>query len=200
VVAYAIIGMPGQTMGEMVETVGYLMSRRVLIGPSIFYPVPGTALFDTCRQKGILPQCTSQYRSSAVPVETADFDRLDIVTLFRLVRAVNFIKGKMDAQILPEGINLRDLLALLREKAGIKDVPAMQAACSMPERPRRRGEACSWEELLFLLLSERTLFCLQKVAEGGISATRGVQSKKVLDHFLERLWMKPIRGSRVERQ
>ncbi len=55
VVAYAILGMPGQTIGDMVDTVGYLMGKKVLIGPSIYYPVPGTALFDICRKEGVLP-------------------------------------------------------------------------------------------------------------------------------------------------
>ena len=199
VVAYAIIGMPGQTIGEMVETVGYLMSRRVLIGPSIFYPVPGTALFDTCRQEGILPQCTSQYRSSAIPVETADFARLDIVTLFRLVRAVNFIKGKIDDKVIPEGINLHDLLLLLQDKTRVTEASAMCPEFGMPGQSHLRGGGNAWQELLFLLLKERTLFCLQKAADGGIIAARGAQSGKVIDHFLERLWLEPIRGSRVER-
>jgi radical SAM superfamily enzyme YgiQ (UPF0313 family) len=198
VVAYAILGMPGQTIGDMVDTVGYLMSRQVLIGPSIYYPVPGTALFDTCRREGVLPRCTSQYRSSAVPIETSDFSRIDLITLFRLVRAVNFIKGKIDEQVLPEGIHLRDLVLLLREKSGIKDAAVMHSAFSMHGQTYRQGEGHSWHELLFLLLAERVLFCLQKVADGSIITAREVQSKKVIDHFLERLWLAPIRGSRVQ--
>jgi len=199
VVAYAILGMPGQAIREMVDTVGYLMSRRVLIGPSIYYPVPGTVLFDTCRQEGILPQCTSQYRSSAIPVETADFARLDIVTLFRLVRAVNFIKGKIDDKVIPEGINLHDLLLLLQDKTRVTEASAMCPEFGMPGQSHLRGGGNAWQELLFLLLKERTLFCLQKAADGGIIAARGAQSGKVIDHFLERLWLEPIRGSRVER-
>ena len=197
VVAYAILGMPGQTIEEMVETIGYLMSRRLLIGPSIYYPVPGTVLFDACRKEGILPHFPSQYRSSAVPIETVDFNRLDLITLFRLVRAVNFIKGKIDEKVLAEGINLHDLFLLLREKTRVKDAPVMHSAFGMPGQLSRRGEGNSWQELLFLLLKERTLFCLQKVADGGIMAARGAQSKKVIDHFLERMWLEPIRGSRV---
>jgi tRNA A37 methylthiotransferase MiaB len=199
VVAYAILGMPGQTIGEMVDTVGYLMSRRVLIGPSIYYPVPGTMLFDTCREQGVLPGWTSQYRSSAVPVETGDFSRLDLITLFRLVRVVNFIKGKIDEKVLPEGINLNDLILLLRNKSGIKDASVMHSAFGMPNQLSRGGEGHSWGELLFMLLRERALFCLQKTSDGSIIAARGRQSKKVIDQFLERLWLKPIRGSRVKK-
>ncbi len=198
VVAYAIVGMPGQRVEDMVDTVGYLMGRRVLIGPSIYYPVPGTALFDTCREQGVLPLCTAQYRSSAVPVETGDFSRIDIITLFRLFRAVNFIKAKIDEKVLPDGINLRDLVLLLREKRTIKDDAIMPPAFGMQGQMCRKGEGYSWQELLFLLLAERTLFCLQKRSDGSIIAASGAQSKKVIDHFLERLWLAPIRGSRVQ--
>jgi radical SAM superfamily enzyme YgiQ (UPF0313 family) len=198
VVAYAILGMPGQTIQDMVDTVGYLMGKQVLIGPSIYYPVPGTALFDTCRKEGVLPRCTSQYRSSAVPVETGDFSRIDLITLFRLVRALNFIKGKIDEKVLPEGIHLRDLVLLLREKGGVKDAPEIHSTFATTGRLIRKGEAHSWQELLFLLLAERTLFCLQKTSDGSIIAAREVQSRKVIEHFLERLWLAPIRGSRVQ--
>ncbi|MGZ6202805.1 MAG: B12-binding domain-containing radical SAM protein, partial [Thermodesulfobacteriota bacterium] len=40
VVAYAILGMPGQTVEEMVDTLIYLTGRKVLIGPSVYYPTP----------------------------------------------------------------------------------------------------------------------------------------------------------------
>jgi tRNA A37 methylthiotransferase MiaB len=198
VVAYAILGMPGQTIEDMVDTVGYLMSRQVLIGPSIYYPVPGTALFDTCRKEGALPRCASQYRSSAVPIETGDFSRIDLITLFRLIRAVNFIKGKIDEKVLPEGVNLHDLDLLLREKSGIKDAAVMHSAFSMQGQTCRKGEGPSWQDLLLLLLAERALFCLQKTSDGSIIAAREVQSQKVIDHFMERLWLAPIRGSRVQ--
>ena len=94
VIAYAILGMPGQTVEEMVDTLIYLMERRVLIGPSVYYPTSGTPLFKKCKGKNILPMNISQWRSSAFPIETKDFNRLDIVTLFRLARTINFIKGK----------------------------------------------------------------------------------------------------------
>lgn len=198
VVAYAILGMPGQTIEEMVGTVGYLMSMRVLIGPSIYYPALGTPLFDACRKEGILPPFQSQYRSSAMPIETLNFNRLDLITLFRLVRAVNFIKGKIDDRVLPEGINPRDLCQLLRGKTIIKKDLAVSSAGNMRGPSILRGEGDSWQELLFLLLKERTLFCLQKVSDGGIMAAKEAQSRRVLDYFLENLWLKPIRGSRLQ--
>src|SRR4030043_1030694 len=54
VIAYAILGMPGQTIEEMVDTLIYIMGNRVLIGPSIYYPTPGTSLYDRDKKEGIL--------------------------------------------------------------------------------------------------------------------------------------------------
>src|SRR4030042_4072998 len=93
----------------MVDNLVYLMGRRGLIGPRIYYPTPGTPLFGRCREDGILPSHLSQWRSSALPIETKEFNRLDIITLFRLARVVNFIKGKVDRGELREGVTLRGL-------------------------------------------------------------------------------------------
>lgn len=196
VVAYAILGMPGQNLAEMVETIGYLMGKRVLMGPSIYYPSPGTALFETCRREGILPPCASQWRSSAFPIETANFTRLDLLTLFRLVRAVNFIKAKMDEKTIPEGISIKDLCRLLREKM-IGDDPGSFPPGSRGHRSEDTRHDMSWQGLIVRLLTERAFFCLQKASDGGIIATRVAQSQKVIDYFLEKLWFKPIAGSRA---
>ncbi len=198
VVAYAILGMPGQTIGDMVDTVGYLMGKKVLIGPSIYYPVPGTALFDRCRNEEVLPPSFSMYRSSAFPVQTSSFDRIDLITLFRLVRVVNFIKGRIDAKMLPEGISLKELCRRLQDKTMLQEAPEAHSARGMPDRFSRRVKVIPWQELLFMLLKERSLFCLQKAADGGIMAVKAAQSRKVLDYFLETLWLNPIRGSRVD--
>ena len=118
VIAYGILGMPGQTIEEMIETLIYLMERRVLIGPSIYYPTPGTPLFGRCKSEGLLPSHPSQFRSSAFPIETKAFRRLDLVTLFRLARVINFIKGKMDMKELDEGLTWRNLRQIMKEKTG----------------------------------------------------------------------------------
>ena len=116
VIAYAIFGMPGQTIEEMVDTLIYLMGKKVLIGPSIYYPTPGTPLFERCKKEGILPSHLSQWRSSAFPLETKEFNRLDLLTLFRLARVINFIKGKMDEKELDEGMTWKELVAGVKRK------------------------------------------------------------------------------------
>ncbi|HUL20796.1 MAG TPA: radical SAM protein [Thermodesulfobacteriota bacterium] len=172
VIAYAILGMPGQTIEEMVDTLIYLMGEKVLIGPSIYYPTPGTPLFERCKKEDILPPHPVQWRSSAFPIETKEFDRVDLLTLFRLARIMNFIKGKIDEKELDEGMTWRELCQVLREKA--------------------KGGNATWIDLLLLLESERSFYSLRKEPGRKISVEKEKSSKKVLDHFFERVWERPI--------
>ena len=176
VIAYAILGMPGQTIEEMVDTLIYLMGKKVLIGPSIYYPTPGTPLFERCNKEGILPPYPGQWRSSAFPIETKEFTRVDLLTLFRLARVFNFIKGKMDKKELEEGITWRELYQVLEEKV--------------------KEETITWVNLLSFLLRDKSFFSLRKDSGGKISAEKERSSKKVLDHFFEKAWERPILKSR----
>jgi hypothetical protein len=176
VIAYAILGMPGQTIEEMVDTLIYLTRNTVLIGPSIYYPTPGTPLFERCHKEGILPSHPFQWRSSAFPIETKEFSRIDLVTLFRLARAINFIKGKMDGKELEEGMTWGELYQVLKEK--VKD------------------DDTTWVDLLLLLDSEKSFFSLRKQSGGKISVEKERSSKKVLDYFFEKAWETPILKSR----
>jgi hypothetical protein len=167
--------MPGQTIEEMVDTIIYLMGKKVLIGPSIYYPTPGTPLFERCKSEGILPSHFCQWRSSAFPIETATFNRLDMVTLFRLARLINFIKGKMDERVLDESMTWKELYRVLKERAKAKEIV--------------------WKDLLLMISEDRSFFSLRKDSGGRISISRIESSKKVLDCFFERSWQKSILGS-----
>jgi radical SAM superfamily enzyme YgiQ (UPF0313 family) len=181
VIAYAILGMPGQTTEEMVDTLIYLMGKKVLIGPSVYYPTPGTPLFERCKKAGILPPHLVQWRSSAFPIETKEFNRLDLLTLFHLARVINFIKGKMDEKELEEGTTWKELYQVLKEKV----------------RSKVKEEHVTWVNLLLLLDSERSFFSLRKDSGRKISVEKEKSSKKVLDYFFERAWEKPILKSRA---
>jgi hypothetical protein len=182
IIAYAILGMPGQTIEEMVDTLIYLMGRKVLIGPSVYYPSPGTPLFERCKREGILPPHLSQWRSSAFPIETKEFNRLDLLTLFRLARVVNFIKGKMDEKVLEEGLTWKELHRILEEKA--------RAEAKMKE------DTITWPKLLLMLENERSFFRLRKESVREKSMVKEETSKKVLDCFLEKAWECPTLKSR----
>src|SRR5207248_2771592 len=70
-----------------------------LIGPSVFYATPGTESYRQCLERGLLtsPELAFQ-RSTCFAVETPHFTRLDLVTLFRLCRVLNFVKARLDVQ------------------------------------------------------------------------------------------------------
>jgi radical SAM superfamily enzyme YgiQ (UPF0313 family) len=178
VTAYAILGMPGQTLTEMVDTLVYLMGKKVLIGPSIYYPTPGTPLFERCKKEGILPLHPVQWRSSAFPIETREFDRVDLLTLFRLARVINFIKGKMDGKELEEGMTWEELFKVLKEKRR--------------SRYKVDQDTPTWVDLFLLLDTERSFFSLTKDSGRKISVEKEKSSKKVLDYFCEKAWQSPI--------
>ncbi len=204
IIAYAILGMPDQTIEEMVDTLIYLMGKKVLIGPSIYYPTPGTPLFERCKKEGILPPHLCQWRSSAFPIETDTFNRLDMVTLFRLARLLNFIKGKMDEKKLDENMTWKELYQVLKEKdkAEIKDKNKDEinaknevggsTLCAMRSAPCDKDIAVTWADLILLLFEERSFFSLRKDSGGRISVSKENSSKKVLDCFFERAWQRSI--------
>jgi len=196
-IAYAIFGIPGQTIEDMIDTTLYLMKERVLMGPSIYYPTPKTPLFERCRDEGILPSTTLQWRSSAFPIETEEFDRLDLVTLFRLTRVINFVKDKMDHGEIEEGITWRDLLHVVTDKT--KDLGLEEGQYQMGEglNLSHQDEKTAWPILLLLLFRERSFFGLTKDRGGRISIVRIKSSKKVLDAFFDQAWSEPIVRSRT---
>jgi len=198
VIAYAILGMPGQTIEEMVDTLIYLMGKKVLIGPSIYYPTPGTPLFERCNKEGILPSHPVQWRSSAFPIETKEFDRVDLLTLFRLARVINFIKGKMDGGELKEGLTWKELFQVLKDKEKAEDESEVNryAPCATRfasfNKAKVEEDATTWVDLLLLLDGERSFFSMRKDSGGRILVEKEKSSKKVLDYFFEKAWERPI--------
>ena len=188
IIAYGIFGMPGQTIEEMVDTLVYLMRKRVLIGPSIYYPTPGTPLFEQCQREGLLLPHPSQWRSSAFPVETKEFGRLDLVTLFRLARMINFIKDKMDRKELEEGTAWRGLSQILKEKDEMRDEGYPVRPCAKRRGPCNEHPDVPWKALLLPVLTERAFFSLRKETDGRRVLVKEKSSKKVLDYFFERAW------------
>jgi radical SAM superfamily enzyme YgiQ (UPF0313 family) len=93
ITTYILLGVPGHSIEDMLASIIYLAGQPTMIGPSIFYPSPGTQLYDELDSDELrLPGNEILLRSSAFAVETKDFCRLDIVTLLRFVRWINFIK------------------------------------------------------------------------------------------------------------
>ena len=90
-VAYLILGLPSETLDDMIATLALLAEQPVLVGASIFYLTPG------CPITQDFPPMSGgdifKARSTAIAVETQAFDRGDIYTLFVTARIINFFKG-----------------------------------------------------------------------------------------------------------
>ncbi len=107
---YIIFGIPGHTLDDMLQSLFYLMEQQTLIGPSIFYPTPGTPVYERlygCRMPP--PPDYSMLRSSLFPIETEHFSRLDLLTLLLLSRWVNFVNRFILPEIGHEMILLPEL-------------------------------------------------------------------------------------------
>ncbi|MCX8117396.1 MAG: B12-binding domain-containing radical SAM protein [Desulfobacterota bacterium] len=178
VIAYAILGIPGQTLEEMTHTLVYLMGRRVLIGPSLYYPVPGTPLFERHGKESFLPTGLNRCRSSALPIETDSFSRLDLATLLRLARLINFLKGQMDRREMAEGMTWRELA----ERWG--------------RRASGTGRNPTWEDLLSRFFEEKSFYSLVRMDGNRLFLRKEATSQRVMDLFFEEAWERPIFRSR----
>ena len=121
VVAYLILGLPEDTLDQMLDDILFLAELPVLIGPSIFYPSPGSETFTQCVKKGLITGTDfSCYRSSAVSVETENFSRRDVITLFRIVRIINFLKKLIDEHLSNDQYLARFIQSLSIESSDLK--------------------------------------------------------------------------------
>lgn len=89
-VAYQILGLPRETLADMVHTMALLASLPVLIGGSIFYLTPGCSLAENFPK--MAETDLFKARSTAMAVETTHFCRDDLYTLFVTARIINFLK------------------------------------------------------------------------------------------------------------
>lgn len=90
-----IIGLPGQRPKELIDTLLFLMGKRLLIGPSIFYLSPGSPLH---RSIGRTPIPFQSMRSSFMLPFNPYFPRTVTFTFVKLVRFINYVKQVLDRQ------------------------------------------------------------------------------------------------------
>ena len=112
-VAYLILGLPSETLEDMLATLALLAREPVLVGASIFYLTPGCPIADD-----FPPMSGSDIfkaRSTAMAVETPAFDREDIYTLFVTARIIDFFKGLSFEE---PSRSLRDALAWAQNQGG----------------------------------------------------------------------------------
>ena len=91
-VGYIIAGAPGQKAVDTISDLVFLAGQQVLAGLSVYYPAPDSADFALCEKQGILPPTLTLMRATALPLSDTT-SRLQVVTLLRLSRIVNFMKS-----------------------------------------------------------------------------------------------------------
>jgi radical SAM superfamily enzyme YgiQ (UPF0313 family) len=91
IVAYQILGLPGDTLSFMIKTLRFNAGLPVLLGASPFYLIPHSPIarrFDEPSETDIY-----KARLTAMAIETKNFKREDIYTLLITTRILNFLKG-----------------------------------------------------------------------------------------------------------
>ena len=106
-----IIGLPGQKPEDVMKTLIFLMGKRLLPGPSVFYLAPGSPLFD---KAGANDQARDMrfLRSSYMMEVNPLFPRDAIYTFMKLTRFINFVKNSLDHE--PSLKRLSDLPEFLK--------------------------------------------------------------------------------------
>ena len=91
VVAYQILGLPGDTLPSMIKTLLFNAKLPVLLGASPFYLIPHSPIarhFDEPSETDVF-----RARLTAMAIETKNFQRGDLYTLLITTRILNFLKG-----------------------------------------------------------------------------------------------------------
>lgn len=90
-----IIGLPGQRPEDVLDTILFLMSKRLLLGPSVFYLAPGSSAFYEIVGSEWEP-VIKMMRSSALFIANPLFRRETTYTLMKLTRFINYVKRIVD--------------------------------------------------------------------------------------------------------
>jgi hypothetical protein len=92
-----IIGLPEQKPQNIIDILIFLMGKRLLLGPSIFYLAPNSPLFDSFFSNGKEVNIKSLRSSFMFPANPL-FQRDTTYTLMKLVRFINLVKHMLDQE------------------------------------------------------------------------------------------------------
>jgi radical SAM superfamily enzyme YgiQ (UPF0313 family) len=90
IVSYQILGLPNETLESMIQTLAFNARLPVLLGASPFYQTPNAPI---ARGSKLTELDFVKARLTALAIETDNFCRDDIYTLFVTTRIVDFLKG-----------------------------------------------------------------------------------------------------------
>ncbi len=159
---YFIIGLPNEGVEDMIKTLGYVAGLPALIGPSVYYHVPGSQLFSHLEGQARASRDNYRFfRSTAFFYECDMFTRKDLVSLFRLTRIINFIKKLLETE---ESLGNIDLSVLIEKWTwGLdKKIDFIDKECIRTKAPLSQEEAGVL--LLEKFLDEHRIFSLIKQA------------------------------------
>ena len=114
-----IIGLPGQRPQEIIDTMVFLMGKRMLPGPSIYYLAPGSPLFDEICG-GDAAAYFPAARSSVMFETNPLFPRETTFTFMKLLRFMNVVKALIDVS--PGASTLKDLTGADRLQKNPRDL------------------------------------------------------------------------------
>ena len=169
ITAYIILGLPNHTIEQMLDSILFLAQLPVLIGPSFFYLVPNTPIFNQLKKSHKIPAEERYYRSSYMPYETENFQRKDLITLFRITRIINFMKEINYLQIIPKYHINRNKLTINENLDG-------------NEVRLQLGVA-----LLELIKHNRKIYGIKKLHKNEYELREEVVNHEIVDMFLERI-------------
>jgi radical SAM superfamily enzyme len=90
IVSYQILGLPNESLDSMIQTLAFNTRLPVLLGASPFYRTPASPI---ARGLDLTEEDYVKARLTAMAVETDEFHREDIYSLFITTRVINFLKG-----------------------------------------------------------------------------------------------------------
>src|SRR5262245_27329549 len=90
IVSYQILGLPNESLESMIQTLAFNARLPLLLGASPFYRTPASPI---ARGLDFTKGGYVKARLTAIAIETDQFCREDIYTLFIATRIINFLKG-----------------------------------------------------------------------------------------------------------
>lgn len=105
-VSYLIIGLPGESPSETLETILTLLPHPGIIGPSVLYATPGTRLYD--EEAPTVPSLL--LRSTAAAIARPDYTTRQQLTLLAIVRFANYLKSLVPDSCSPTVAEIRETL------------------------------------------------------------------------------------------
>lgn len=163
--AHFIIGLPDQKPDDIIDTLIFLMGKRLLPGPSIYYLAPNSPLFNAACG-GDWQKYIKVMRSSALFPANPLFQRETTFTFMKLTRFINFVKNMVDQN--PSIEKLSDII----------DIP------NITSKPR------DLHIMKTLILGKRFLWYDRNAKD----YSEEPQDRALVTHFFKKIYGKPIRG------